>query len=212
MLIALLVLSCTPKTKEPPTSVEPTGKKLSPEEQNDMAMLEYEKILEEITERGKRNMLPELEESYRDVITRYPDAFLAQESYWRLVEMNLFNYTPPKIDEAEQIRNEFVSKYPNSRMINIIDDSMVRFYYRGQYWKRLLNTCSYHVRKYVETGKLESPLFMFYYAEAKFNLKDLVEAEKAYRIITRHFPGSHEARIAKDQIMEINMSKKSTDR
>jgi TolA-binding protein len=210
--MALLVLSCAQKTKEPPTLDEQPGKKLSAEEQNSMAMLEYENILEEITERGKRNMLPELEQSFRNVIVSYPDAFLAQESYWRLVELKLIYYTPPRLDEAEQLRNEFVAKYPNSRMINIIDDSIVRFYYRGQYWKRLLNICSYHVRKYVETNKLESPLFMFYYAEAKFNLKDLVEAEKAYRIITRHFPGSHEARIAKDQIMEINMSKKITDR
>jgi hypothetical protein len=53
---------------------------------------------------------------------------------------------------------------------------------------------------------------MFYYAEAKFNLEDLVEAEKAYRIVTRLFPGSHEARIAKEQIREINMSKRITDR
>lgn len=210
--MALLVLSCAPKTEKPPTSSETPGKELSGEEQNALAMVEYEKILSEITERGKRNILPELEQSFRDVIARYPDAFLAQESYWRLVEMNLTYYVPPRLDEAEQLRNEFVAKYPDSRMINIIDDSIVRFYYSGQYWDRLLNICSYHVRKYLETDRLESPLFMFYYAEAKFNLNDLVEAEKAYRIVTRRFPGSHEARIAKDQIMKINMSKKSSDR
>jgi outer membrane protein assembly factor BamD (BamD/ComL family) len=212
MLMVLLAFSCAPKTKEPPPPPEPPGKKVSANEQNALAMLEYEKILEKITERGKRNMLPELEDSYRDVIARYPEAFLAQESYWRLVEMNLIHYNPPRFDKAEQIRNEFLAKYPNSRMVRIIDDSIVRFYHRRKYWKRLLNICSYYVRKYIKTSNLESPLFMFYYAEAKFNLKDLVEAEKAYRIVTRLFPGSHEARIAKKQIREIKMSKKTTDR
>jgi outer membrane protein assembly factor BamD (BamD/ComL family) len=212
VLVVLLAFSCAPKTKEIPPPTEPPDKKLSAEEQNNMAMLEYEKILEEITERGKRNMLPELEKSHRDVIARYPEAFLAQESYWRLVEMNLINYNPPRLDNAERIRTEFVARYPNSRMIKIIDDSIVRFYHRRQYWKRLLNICSYHVKNYIETGKLESPLFMFYYAEAKLNLKDLIEAEKAYKIILRLFPGSHEAKIAKQKVREINMSKRITDR
>jgi hypothetical protein len=212
MLMVLLAFSCAPKIKEPLPSPEPPGKKLSANEQNTLAMLEYEEILEKITGRGKHNMLPELEESYRDVISRYPEAYLAQESYWRLVEMNLINYNPPRLDKAEQIRNEFLAKYPNSRMTRIIDDSLVRFYHRKKYWKRLLNICSYYARKYMETKKLESPLFMFYYAEAKLNLKDFVEAEKAYRIVTRLFPGSHEARIAKEQIREIKMSQRTTDR
>jgi hypothetical protein len=204
-----MIVACQPAVKPTPPEEPPTAV-LPPHEQNALAMLDYEDMLDLTTEHGKRNVLPQLEESHREIITKYPDAFLAKESYWRLVEMNLTDYYPPRMDKAEQIREEFIQKYPGSKMIRVIDDSMARYYYRERHWDRLLRVCALHIRNFIETDELESPLFMFYYSEAKFNTQDFVEAEKGYKILVKRFPGSHEARIAKQRIREINMSKKMT--
>jgi hypothetical protein len=212
LCVSLLVVlaSCAPSVKPTPPEEPPTAK-LPPEKQNDLAMLDYEKMLDMTTERGKRNVLPELEESYREVIRKYPDAYLTQESYWRLIRLNMWDYEPPRIDEAERIREEFMQKYPNSRMINVIDDSMSRYYYTNRQWDRLLNVLKYQIRKFIETDMLESPLFMFFYAEAKYNLNDFVEAKKGYNILVNRFPGSHEARVAGDRLKELQTQNTTTD-
>ncbi len=70
-------------------------------------------------------------------------------------------------------------------------------------WGNLIGICSSHIREYIETGELKIPMFMFFYAEAKMSLGDLEEAEKGYRIIIRHSPGSTEARLSKKRLDKI---------
>lgn len=208
---ALMTLSCAP----PPPEVgrpevvpeKPPEAELSSQEQNALAMVEYERILDMTVEKGKRNVLPEMEESYRNVIARYPDAYLAQESYWWLILMNLEDYYPPRIERAEKYYEEFLKKYPDSSVKLLLDDTLARFYYRSNIWDRLLKICSSYVRKYTETGELRTPMFMFFYSEAKFRLNDLKEAKKGYKIVVRRFPDSTEASLSRQRLEEIEGSK-----
>jgi tetratricopeptide (TPR) repeat protein len=148
-------------------------------------------------------VLPQLEESYKDLIARYPDAYLARESYWRLILMNLEDYYPPRIEKAEQYYEEFLEKYPGSKMKTILEDAMARFFYKRRLWENLISICSSHVSEYIETGDLRIPMFMFFYSEAKLNLDDLKEAEKGYKIVIRYSPDSTEARLSKKRLDEI---------
>ncbi len=206
LLVALLlVFSCAapPKKAVIEEPAKPPEEKLPVEVQNEKAMAAYEDMLEMTIEHGKRNVLPQLEESYKNLIASYPDAYLAQESYWRLILMNLEDYNPPRVEQAEQHYKEFLKKYPGSRMKIIIDDAMARFFYKRRLWGSLIGICSSHVREYIETGELEIPIFMFFYAEAKMGLDDLKEAKKGYKIIIRHSPGSTESKLSKKRLDEI---------
>lgn len=201
MLAALLlVFSCAAPPKK--AEIEEPAK-LSVQVQDEMAMVEYEKILDIIIEQGKRNALPQLEESYKNLIASYPDAQFAQESYLRLILMSLNDYIPPRVEQAEQYYEEFVEKYPGSRMKLVLEDVMARFFYKKKLWGNLIGICSSHAREYIETGEMQFPMFMFFYAEAKMNLGDLKEAKKGYRIIIRHFPGSTEGKLSKKRLEEI---------
>lgn len=206
MLAALLlVFSCAapPKKAEIEEPVKPPEERPPAQVQDEMAMAEYEKMLDMTIEQGKRNVLPQLEESYKNLIASYPDAYLAQESYWRLILMNLEDYSPPRVEQAEQYYEEFLKKYPGSRMKTILEDAIARFFYKRRLWGNLIGICSSHVREYIETGELRIPMFMFFYSEAKLNLDELKEAEKGYKIIIRHSPGSTEARLSKKRLDEI---------
>jgi len=209
LLTILSLASCGPSVKPTPREEIDTTK-LSPQQQNDMAMVEFEKILDLITKYGRRNVLPQMEKDYNDIIRKYPDSFIAQESFWRLVELKMKDTFPPNINSAEDYREKFLNKYPDSRMIKPIDDSMSRFYYRNHDWERLEKVLEIHIKKFIETGKLEGPLFMFFYSEAKFNLKEYVEAKKGYKIVIKRFPTSLEASVSKDRLKEIDKIEKQS--
>ncbi len=207
--LMLAVLSCAapPERGVEKVPEAPTKPKLTVKEQNELAMKAYNDILDMTIENRKRDILPELEVAYNDLISRYPDSFLAQESHWRLISMNLVDYPSPRIDVAEKYYDEFLQRYPGSKMKMILDDTMARYYYRNRLWDRLVKKCSSYVRDYVSTGKINTPLFMFLYSEAKFNLGDPVEAEKGYKIVIHHFPGSTEASISKERLARMKDSR-----
>jgi TolA-binding protein len=52
---------------------------------------------------------------------------------------------------------------------------------------------------------------MFRYAEAKYNLGDLAEAEKAYKIIEKYFPKSKIAVTIKERLEDIKNRKTKAD-
>jgi|Deesub1362A_J573_1020465.scaffolds.fasta_scaffold00027_9 tetratricopeptide (TPR) repeat protein len=204
--IMILVLSCAAVPRKEVVTPEvppPPEKKLPIAEQEKKSWQTYEEILNMTANVDRRTILPQMEAGYWKIINEYPDTYLAQESYLRLITMNLEDYSPPKIEKAEKLYKEFVEKYPDSRVKMFIDDIMARFYYNSRLWEKLLDFCTPHVKEYLKTGTLKTPLFLFFYSEAKFNLDDLKEAEKGYKIIRRLFPKSMEARISKKRLEEI---------
>ncbi len=204
ILLTVLVFACAPQVKREET-VKPIP--LSREEQEKKALEAFNKILE-LTETGSREeILPRLENAYIDIIKLYPEAPLAQESYWRLIVIYTRDYAPPKVEEAEAAYKNFINSYPDSPFKKEIEDTMVRFYYTQKLWDKLLNIEIPYIKEYIKTGELRTPAHLFYYSEAKYGLGDYKEAEKGFRTIITLFPTSSEASVAKKRLEEISLKK-----
>ncbi|NJD56578.1 MAG: hypothetical protein FIA94_09270 [Nitrospirae bacterium] len=180
---------------------------LSAEDQNKEAFKEFEKILDLTGETDRAAILPQLETGYLDIIKHYPLSHLAQESCWRLMTLYLADFNPPAYAKAEGVRAEFIRKYPDSKMRGLIDRTLAESYHKNEQWEKLLVFYTPSVRQSVETGKFPRALDIFMYAEAKFGLNDIVEAEKGYKIVVANFPKSREGLFAAKRLEEIQTLK-----
>jgi outer membrane protein assembly factor BamD (BamD/ComL family) len=179
---------------------------LSADEQNKLALEAYELILELSASGERKDILQQLENAYYGVISKYPKANLAQEAYWRLIQIYLGEYHPPAIEKAERVREEFVRKYPDSKMKMVIDRSVVDWYLKNAKWDKITAFFAPAIRKSIETGKYNIYEIMMY-TEAKYNLGDMTEAEKGYKIINANFPSTKEGARARQRIEEIGKQK-----
>ncbi|MCX7793899.1 MAG: hypothetical protein N2257_05790 [Thermodesulfovibrionales bacterium] len=205
IILILLFFACATQVKKEEVFEKPPT--LSKEEQERMALEAFNKILE-LTESGSREkILPKLERAYLEIINNYPQAPLAQESYWRLIIIYTRDYKPPKSEEAEKLYDKFIRLYPDSPFRKDIEDTIVRFYYNQQEWERLLALQIPYIKEYIKTGELKTPVHLFYYSEAKLGLGDIKEAEKGFRTIITLFPNSSEAMVAKKRLEEISLRK-----
>jgi hypothetical protein len=183
------------------------GPALSVEEQNSAAFEAFNRILELAGERERAGILPELEAAYRDIIRRYPEAHLAQESHLRLMLLYLTDFNPPAFAKAESLRDEFVLRYPDSPLRGILDRTLAESYHKHEQWERLLRFYTPSIRQSIETGGFTRVFDIFMYAEAKFGLNDLVEAEKGYKIVISVFSETREGSLAKKRLEEIQTKK-----
>ena len=200
------VATSSEKTEDVVTSEE-TKKKPYSTEQEEKAYELFEEILTLTETSDIQAVLPQMEALYLRIIKEYPDIALAQESYWRLISLYVDKSTPPSYEKAEDLYNEFLKKYPGSVMKNLIEDTLSKSYYKNEKWDKLLKLCSPAFDEFNETGKLANPNPMFMCAEAKFNLGDIVEAEKAYKVVIELFPKSNRAATAKARLEEIKKRK-----
>jgi TolA-binding protein len=163
----------------------------------------FDEILTLTETSDMKAVLPQIETLYLKIIKEYPDTALAQESYWRLISLNVEKSTPPEYEKAENLYQEFLKKYPGSVIKNLIEDTLSKSYYKNSKWDELLKLNLSAVNEFHKTGKLSNPGSMFMYAEAKFNLGDLTEAEKSYKTVIELFPTSSMATTSKKRIEEI---------
>ena len=105
------------------TSPEP-ARKMSIEEQKKEAygILKEILLLSDSPEREKK--LPEIKILYRKIINKSPDLGLAHESDRRLVILAREENTPDGDSEAESLYEEFMQKYPDSRLQHIIENEL----------------------------------------------------------------------------------------
>ena len=97
---------------------------LSIEEQRKQAYDILKEILLLSDSPERKAKLPEIKALYREIIDKYPDLGLAQESYMRLVLLAKEENTQAGDAEAESIYNEFLQKYPDSRLQRIIENEL----------------------------------------------------------------------------------------
>lgn len=195
LLPELFLLSCSLGPTVPP--------KPSVDEQEKLSMIKFEEVLEATANLPHDETRALVREGFFEIIEKYPDSYIAEESYFRLILSYLEDFYPPEEKRAEELYREYFQKYQNPKLGNVINQTMARFYYRTGNWKKLVAFTVPYLRDYVKTGKLSNPLFIFFYSEAKFNMNDLKEARNGYNTLIRHFPGSHEAKISKDRLNVI---------
>lgn len=179
------------------------GATLSKEEQSKKALEVFNKILDisQIEERSAA--VNKMTAMYRQIIDEYPDAPLAQESYWRLIEMNLRDFSPPRMKESMNLYDEFLARYKESPILNAIETTFERYFYNNKLWQDLLDFVEPKVEYFINTGKITSPTFMFLHAEAKRNLGDSEEAIKAFKIVIRYFPETKDAKVSSERLKEL---------
>ncbi|MBA4372987.1 MAG: hypothetical protein C0402_08990 [Thermodesulfovibrio sp.] len=211
-VVLALVLSSCAATAQKQEVVEPArpASAMSQQEQDKKALEIFEQITEVFAESDRKSALPKAEALYLRIIREYPDAALGQESYWRLILICIRDYTPPQFEKAEAYHHEFVKKYAQSPLRREIEDSLAKSYYANGKWEKIITFYTPSIRRYIETGKLERPHDIFYYAEAKMNLGDLGEAEKGYKIILSLFPKSREGTMSTQRLEQLAKKKSST--
>ncbi len=152
---------------------------------------------------GRQAVLPKMEALYEKIITEYPDAPLAQESYWKLITMYLEDYSPPELDKAEKRYNEFKARYPDSWLRSIIEDSLAKGYYQNGQWDLLLELSAPSYDDYIEKGKQPRASILFMYAEAGLHLGQVSNAKKAYEIVAELFPLYREGKKSVSILQEM---------
>jgi tetratricopeptide (TPR) repeat protein len=190
----------------------PKAEELSAEEQNKKAMEAFRKILE-LTESAedRASILEPLEAAYREIIEKYPKAYLSQECYWKLMTIYISESNPPLFEKAEKLYDEFMKKYPDSQLKFLLGDTLADGYYKNGKWEKILQFYAPVIKEFIKTEKLSRASEMFLYSEAKFHMGDFVEAEKGYNIVISRFPGSKDGRTSKKRLEEIKVKKSKSN-
>jgi tetratricopeptide (TPR) repeat protein len=197
VIISVLIYSCAAAPKkveiEKTQEVEPSTVEIEKEpvhKEEEVKSLElFTEVLDLVESADDRKaVLPQIEELYKKIIEQYPQAPLAQESYWKLITIYVEDYSPPAYDRAESAYYEFVEKYPKSFMKGFIEDAIGNSYYKNKNWERLLKLTSPMYREYLDSGNPPRASIMFMYAEAQYNLGNTSEAVKGYEITEKLFP------------------------
>lgn len=184
--------------KEPPAEPE---EGLSLNEQEVKSIEKFNEILMvSRASKDRKAVLPRMEKLYSELISDYPEAPLAQESYWKLIEIYVEDYSPPEFDKAEELYKSFNTAYPASPLRGMVDRTIAVSLYRHKEWQRLLRLSTPFFSKYAESGEVRTPLFIFMYAEAHFNLGNYDEAEKGFRIVIEKFPQLNEDKRAQQRL------------
>ena len=194
------------KVESQATSLAVHGKEnveLSLEEQIRLSSKEFIKIYELSQGKDRSANLERIIDQYYLIINQYPDAPLAEESYWHLIKIMLNEFQPARKSEALELYNTFVANSPDSLLINIAADTLMRFYYRNKLWHDLLEMTAPYINEMKTVAALETPVPIFLYAEASYHLDDLQEAARGYELILKYFPDTLMARITRARMVEI---------
>jgi len=216
LMPAVFFFSCATSPKpavmeKPETVIEKeNGKKVIGRTEEEIKSLELFTEILDLTEStdDRQSVLPRAEALYDKIIREYPGTPLAQESYWRLVTMYVRDYSPPDYEKADKRYREFLEKYPHSVMKGFIDDTLGNSYYKHAEWNRLLKLTAPVFREYTDKKTPPRAPLLFMYAEANYNLGDLVEAERAYRMAVDLFPETTAGVKSRTMLEKIKKNRK----
>jgi hypothetical protein len=116
-------VGCAQKTEEIDLSPQPV-QKLSLEEQRAAAYEIFREILVLSDSPEHEKNSPQIKSLYREIIDKYPDIGLAQESYMRLIIMAKEEKTATGDKEAETLYHEFMQQYRDSKIQRIIENEL----------------------------------------------------------------------------------------
>jgi len=199
-IFLLMIFSCKGLVREDDSLKHPSQ---SVQEQEEKAMEEFKVMLESTKGMRRENIVPLISEGYNDIIEKYPDSFLAEESYYRLMVIKLRDHYPPQEEEAERLYREYFRIYKKPRIGMSMNGDLARYYYDYKKWEKLASFTMPFMKEYVKTGKYGDTVFLFLYTEAKFHLKEYDEARRGYQIIKRNFAGKRDAKIAEERLEYI---------
>lgn len=172
-------------------------------EQEKKANALFQEIFKLAQEEERTANLPGMIGLYQEIINKYPEAPLAQESYWRLIEIDLRDFSPPRNDKALGLFDEFRTKYPDSPLMKVVQGTMARAFYLAGNWRELLAVVNPASEEINAPKEFQQPLSIFYYSEAKFHLNDSGEAARGYQAIIKNFPDFQGTKTARERMIAI---------
>jgi tetratricopeptide (TPR) repeat protein len=190
-------------TDAPQADIKEKTADLSITNQDENAKILFQKISEVSEKTDRKTYVPQLEAMYLVIINKYPKAALAQEAYKGLLMIYINDYDPPAYDKIETTYAKFIEMHPGSPVRPVIEEDISSMYYRNAKWDSLMRFCSPAIKKFIATGKLQDARDMLLYSEAKFNLGDLKEAAKGFKIVIVNFPDTKESLLARQRLDAI---------
>lgn len=211
VILAATISACAgiekPKTSEPepPLPERQAAESLTPaEEQTRAAMKIFGEMYEVAKSRPRAEVLPDIEKGYTRIMNEYPLAGLAQEAHWKLVDIYLLDFKPPRLSEAEQVYKSLIEKYPGSPIINAAQSTFAKFYYEGGKWEPLLAFTEPVVKSY---GERPPGYLLFTCAEANMQLGRKTEAIALYRQMISISPAKNFlAKVSAERLKEMGES------
>jgi tetratricopeptide (TPR) repeat protein len=202
LMAASLFSACAAvREKKPPEVIKKT---IPVEEQKRLARKKFEEILDvSDSSKDKSVTYPKMEKLYLELAEKYPDAPLAQESYFKLIELYVRKHIPPQYDKAEEVYYRFTKAYPRSPVKDLVDRTLGIMYYKDKKWESLLKMTTPIFLNFVEKGERSQPFMLFSYAESNFQLRNFDEAERGFKILLEEFPDFSEKRLSKARITYI---------
>lgn len=206
--LAIVVLLSSCQTVPLPEPAEPTKEPapLPLAEQDELAQDTYTDLLEKTARMPRKQKRDIMIEGFRDVISKYPDSSYARESYYHLIRKYLYYFDIPKEKEALEVYRQYFNKYnkPDDKpgMGNTINLEIAKFYYQFEKWDDLVTFTIPFMQEYVKSGKVRDGLYLFYYSEANFNLKDYREALRGYITFSKLYPNNKMNEYIRNRIIE----------
>ncbi|MDO8282421.1 MAG: hypothetical protein Q7U10_07345 [Thermodesulfovibrionia bacterium] len=208
--VFLLYGCATSPVKEMPVPEGGAARKspIPQEEQETKSINVFRELLDMSASADDRDdVLLEMQKKYLEIINNYPDAPLAQESYYRLINILLTDYYPPEFVKAESHYNDFLKRYPRSKFKYLIDTTLGTYYLKSGQWEKLSVLARDAFDDYSKSGSAGSPTLLFMYAESNYNLNNLKEAEAGYNAVIRLFPNFGDGITSKARLEEMKSRK-----
>jgi len=174
--------------------------RLSPEEQQQKAIEKFHQIYNLARAENRSDNLDQMGALYRQIIHECPDVPLAQESYWRLIELLLRDVQPPRPEEALGLFKEFLATYPDSPLAGAVQETAMRMFFLGGSWQELSAACEQIVAK---RPGADAPMPLYYCAETRLHFGDRAAAAQEFAAVAERFPESRPAAMAKERLAEL---------
>ncbi len=207
IFLVFLLSACATTLVEEKVIVKP----LTPVLQKEREVKAFEKFNEILkvsrSSKNRTEVRPKLEDLYTQLIEDFPEVPLAQESYWKLIEIYVNEYSPTAYEKAEEIYSKFQENYPQSAARVFLVKTLSFSYYKNKKWEQLLKITEPVFKGYLD-GK--DPLWVpliFMYAESNFWLNNYTDAEKAFEILLEKFPQFKDNKLAEARIIYIQRNR-----
>ncbi len=201
--LSFMLASCQLPGLPTPEVEPPLEPPLEIEKQEKLAEIKYIDLLDSTARMHRTEKRDILRDGFKEVIAKYPDSSYAHESHYHLMRAYLYNYDIPMEKEAEEVYESYFRKYDDPKIGNALSLEMAKYYYQFQNWNKLASFTVPFMQEFVETGKIRDGLFLFYYSEAKYKLKDYGEALRGYVTFSKLYPNNKMGGFIRKRLKEI---------
>jgi len=183
-----------------PVLAESSAARLSKPEQEKLALAIFKKLV--ATPRDEHETFRRL---YYQVIQRCPDTARAEVAHWRLSNLLLLAYHPPRNKEAIALLEGFLKRYPGSRGVPHVRQRLVRLYEESKQWCKAADIYGEMVPKMPTPPSEQAVAYYLSYADALAGCGRKNQARIWYRRVLAASKGSSSflGRLAQEGLTKL---------